>query len=163
MNQSFNQRNQTCVLGRLHDAGMPRETPTFNTTLCEESRGLADKWTSAAASGTAGPADTEPSKFDAWPSPQKVWIPRGGDGGPEGKGRVDTLSLLSSSSYYSVYARSCWKPWRTVYLIRVMILPRIVHMRHGCMSAQGEKNGSPNRRRMGGLSRQGIKQYFTEY
>lgn len=53
---------------------MPAETPTFNTTLCEESQVLADKWTAAAAAGggEGGLADPEEAKFAAWPSPQKV-------------------------------------------------------------------------------------------
>ena len=55
---------------------MPAETPTFNTTLCEESQVLADKWATAAAAAAAGEGggltDTEEAKFAAWPSPQKV-------------------------------------------------------------------------------------------
>ncbi|CAM9748652.1 unnamed protein product, partial [Hapterophycus canaliculatus] len=56
----------------FYDAGMPKETPTFNKTLVEESEALADKWAKAASRQESNLTDPEAAKFEAWTSPQKV-------------------------------------------------------------------------------------------
>ena len=80
---------------------MPAETPTFNTTLCEESQALADKWAAAAAE-EGELADPEEAKFAAWPSPQKVLKLLAGRYGIAPASRMKFVVLLMPRDYFRV-------------------------------------------------------------